>query len=151
MLIDIIHSDLKQAQLNKDELKINTLRLLLSEIRYAEMRKGETENQSLSDEEIIAVIQKEVKKRKEAADGFRQGGRVDSAEKEESEAEVLHKYLPEQLSDIELEKIINQAVSETGAMGISDMGKVIGYVLGQVGGSADGARISTLLKKKWST
>lgn len=151
MLIDIIHSDLKQAQLDKDELKTNTLRLLLSEIRYAEIRKRETENQSLSDEEVITVIQKEVKKRKEAADGFRHGGRIDSAEKEESEAEVLIKYLPEQLSDEDLQKIIDQAISETGATRISDMGKVIGKVISQVRGSADGARISTLLKKKWST
>lgn len=150
MLIDIIHSDLKQAQLDKDELKVSTLRLLLSEIHNVEIKK-EVEDKTLSDEEIVTVLQKEVKKRKEAALGFRQGNREDSAKKEELEAEALEKYLPEQLSDEELEKIINQAVLETGAEMVSDMGKVIGRVLDQVGGSADGARISNLLKKKWST
>lgn len=149
MLIDIIHSDLKQAQLDRDELKVNTLRLLLSEIRYAEIRKGETENQSLSDGEVTAVIQKEVKKRKEAEIGFRQGNRTDSVEKEEKEAGVLMKYLPEQLTDENLEKIIDQVIAETGAERISDTGKVIGCVLGQVQGRADGARISTLVKKKF--
>lgn len=149
MLLETIQSDLKQAQIDKNELKVSTLRLLLSEIHNVEIKK-ETDENSLSDEEIIAVVQKEVKKRKEAADGFRQGGREDSAKKEEMEAEILLKYLPEQLTDEDLQKIIDQAVSETGAGGISDMGKVIGKVLGQVGGSADGARISNLLKKKWS-
>lgn len=150
MLFETIQSDLKQAQIDKDELKVSTLRLLLSEIHNTEIKK-EAEDKTLSDEEIIAVLQKEVKKRKEAAAGFRQGNREDSAKKEETEAEVLEKYLPEQLSDGELEKIIDQAILETGANGISDMGKVIGKVLSQVQGKADGARVSSLLKKKWST
>lgn len=150
MLLETIQSDLKQAQLDKNELKVSTLRLLLSEIHNAEIRK-ETDEKSLSDEEIIVVIQKEVKKRKEAEIGFIQGGRVDSAQKEEKEAEILLKYLPEQLTDEDLQKIIDQVVSETGAKEISDMGKVIGKVLSQVAGKADGARISNLLKKKWST
>lgn len=149
MLIDILQTDLKKAQLEKDELRVSTMRLLLSELRYAEIGKRENEH-SLTDEEIISIIQKEIKKRKEAALGFRQGKREESAEKEELEADILVQYLPEQLSDEDLIKIIEQTITETGATGIYDMGKVIGQVLGKVGKSADGSRISNILKKKWS-
>lgn len=151
MLIDTLQSDLKKAQLDKDENRVSTLRLLLSELKYAEIKKRESEQASLSDEEVISVIQREIKKRKEAALGFRQGNREESAGKEELEADILVKYLPEQLSDEKLMEIIDVAVKDTAAAGISDMGKVIGQVLGKVGGSADGARVSNLLKQKWST
>ncbi len=150
MLIDTIQTDLKNAQLDKNELKVSTLRLLLSEIKYAEIKKNE-EDQTLSDDETIIVVQKEVKKRKEAADGFRQGGREETAQKEEAEAEILAKYLPKQLTDEELNSIIDEAIIKTGALGRSDMGRVIGFVMGQVRGSVDGARVSNLLQKKWST
>lgn len=148
MLIDRLQDDLKKLQLEKNELGVNTLRLLLSEIHNAEIKKGEGE--SLSDDEIVAVIQREVKKRKEAAEGFKQGGREDSAQKEEDEALILSKYLPEQLSDEELNSMIDAAISETNASAISDMGKVIGNVMGKVKGRAEGARISSLVKEKLS-
>jgi len=93
-------------------------------------------------------IQKEVKKGKEAASGFRQGGREDSALKEEKEAEILASYLPKQLSDFELESIIDETISQTGATQISDMGKVIGVIMGKVAGQADGGRVSGLVKEK---
>ncbi|MDD2823445.1 MAG: GatB/YqeY domain-containing protein [Candidatus Daviesbacteria bacterium] len=148
MLFEDLQQDLRQSQLDKNEAKVNTLRLLLSEIRYVQIKKNEGEDKPLSDEEIITVIQKEVKKRKEAADGFRQGGREESALKEENEAEILSQYLPKQLSDEELKIMIDEAISQTGATGISDMGKVIGIVMSKVKGSADGSRISMLVKEK---
>lgn len=144
MLLEKIQADLKNAQLNKEEIKISTLRLLLSEIHNAQIAKGE----SLAEQDLAGIIQKEVKKRKEAAAGFRQGGREESALKEEAEAEVLVAYLPKQLSDEELEKMIDEAISQTGATQISDMGKVIGAVMGQVAGQADGGRVGGLVKSK---
>lgn len=144
MLLEQIQADLKEAQLNKEEIKVSTLRMLLSEIHNAQIAKGE----NLTDQDMVGIIQREVKKRKEATLGFRQGRREESALKEEAEAEILVGYLPKQLSDEELSKIIDEAVSQTGATQISDMGKVIGRVLGKVAGQADGGRISTLVKSK---
>ncbi|MBI4035847.1 GatB/YqeY domain-containing protein [Candidatus Daviesbacteria bacterium] len=146
MLLDTIQSDLKEAQLGRDEIKVSTLRLLLSEIKNAEIAKGG----ELSDEDIVSVVQKEVKKRKEAATAFRSGGRQESAVKEESEAAILEKYLPSQLSTEELTKIVQDTINEIGATGVQDMGKVIGAVMGKVRGQADGGTVSALVKGKLS-
>ncbi len=147
MLLETLREDLKKYQLGRDELKVSTLRMLLSEVKNIEIAKGHV----LSDEEVIEVIQKEVKKRKEAAEGFRQGNREEAAVKEDSEAGVLLGYLPTQLSEEELLKIIEDAISKTGASTMSDMGKVIGVVMPQVKGTADGGRVSALVKSKLST
>lgn len=141
-----IEEDLKQAQLNRDELKISVLRMLLSELKYAEISKAA----ELDDAEVIVTIQKELKKRREAAQGFKQGNREDQAQKEESEAKILETYLPSQLSDEELTNIVEAAITEIGASNISDMGRVIGLVMGKVQGQAEGSRVSSLVKQKLS-
>lgn len=141
-----LQEDLKEAQLNKDEVKVSTLRLLLSEIKNSEIAKGD----SLSEQEIMVVISREVKKRKEAAAGFRQGGREETAQKEESEAEILTGYLPAQLSDEQLTKIVDDTIKEMGTTSIAEAGKVIGAVMGKAAGQADGARVSALVKQKLS-
>lgn len=148
MLTNQIQEDLKQAQLQKDEVKVNTLRMLLSELHYAQIQKQEGKREALPDEEVVQVVQKEIKKRKEAASGFRQGGREDAALKEEMEAQVLSSYLPEQLSDDQLQKIIEDTINDVGAKTISDMGKVIGVVMGKVKGQAEGTRVSAAVKEK---
>lgn len=139
-----IQEDLKEAQLARDAVKVSTLRMLLSEIHNVEIQKGG----ELVDQEIMSVIQKESKKRKEAAEGFRMGGRGDQALKEESELSILEAYLPAQLSDEELTVMVDQAINELGASQISDMGKVIGRVLGKAVGKVDGVRVSSLVKEK---
>lgn len=144
MLIDQIQSDLKNAQLSRDEIKVSTLRLLLSEVKNEEISRGN----SLSDEDIISVVQKEAKKRKEAATSFRSGGRQDLAVREESELKVLESYLPVQLSNEELTKVVSETITELGAIGMADMGKVIGAVMGKVKGKADGGTVSGLVKEK---
>ncbi len=146
MLRDTLQSDLAQAQLQKDTLKVSTLRMLLSELNYAKIQKG----QDLTDQDVVVVVQREVKKRKEAATGFRQGGREEQAQKEEQEAKILVAYLPEQLSDEELTKIVEDTITEVGANSIADMGKVIGAVMGKVSGQVEGARVSALVKEKLS-
>lgn len=146
MLIDRLKNDLKEAMLAKDEVKVSTLRMLLSELNYAKIQKG----QDLEDSDVISVVQKEVKKRKEAAEGFKKGGREDLAQKEEKEAQILTSYLPAQLSDEELEKMINEAISSTGASSMTDMGKVIGLVMGKVAGRVEGSRVSLKVKEKLS-
>lgn len=145
MLIDKLQADLRQAQLDKDTVKVETLRLLLSEGTYARIQKGE----ELTDTDLVSVIQREIRKRKEAAESFKVGNRIELAEKEEKEAQVLVQYLPEQLSDEQLSKIIEEVINETGA-GVAEMGKVIGAVMPKVAGKADGGRVSALVKEKLS-
>lgn len=142
---DKIREDLKQAQLKRDEVTVSTLRLLLSELTNAKIAKG---TDLLSDEDIITVIQKEAKKRKESIESFRNGGREDLAQKEEAELKILQTLLPEQLSDEELTKVIEEVITNTGATTFADMGKVIGAVMGRVGQRAEGARVSTFVRLK---
>ncbi len=146
MLINQLQEELKQSQLQKDEVKVSTLRLLLSEVKNAEIAKGHP----LSDEEIVEVASREAKKRREAAAGFRQGDREEQALKEEAELKILEGYLPAQASDEELTKIIEQAINELGASSIADMGKVMQAVMVKVAGQADGGRVSAIVKEKLS-
>lgn len=143
-MVDKIQEDLKQAQLVRDEVKVSTLRLLLSEIRNEEISKGG----KLSDNGVVTIIQCEAKKRKEAAAGFRKGEREASAQKEEAELKILETYLPAQLSTEELTKLVKNSITEIGAKGIQDMGKVMGVVMGKVKGRADGNTASALVKEK---
>lgn len=146
MLIDQIQADLKQAMLAKNELKVSTLRMLLSELKNAQIDKGA----DLEDKDAIAVVQKEVKRRREGAEGFRSGGREELAVKEELEADILKAYLPEQLSDDQLTKIVQEAITELGANSVTQMGQVMGKVMTQVGQSAEPSRVSALVKAKLS-
>jgi uncharacterized protein len=148
-----IQEDLKKAQLSRDELKVSTLRLLLSEFKYARLQKGmhASGEGGLSDQDAITVVQKEVKKRKESAEAFRNGGRIESAEKEEAELKILQDYLPAQMQLGELTKIVEDSINELGASGMSDMGRVIGVVMGKVGQSAEGGTVSSLVKERLSS
>lgn len=144
MLNQKIKEDLKSAQLKRDEIRVSTLRLLMSELHNLEISTG----QELTDEQILGVVQKEVKKRVEAATAFKSGGREEMVKKEEDEAEILKTYLPQQLSDQELTKIVDEAITELGAVTLSDIGRVIGKVMGQVESQADGGRVSSLVKQR---
>lgn len=139
-----LETDLREAQLNKDQTTVATLRLLLSELKYAEIAK-ETD---LTDSEIIVVIQRELKKRRESIQAFQNGNRPEMAAKEQLEAEILAKYLPEQISDSELTNLVETTITELGATTMADMGKVIGRIMPQVSGRAEGSRISELVKSK---
>lgn len=145
-MVDKLQQDLKQAQLARDETKVSTLRLLLSEVKNAEIAKGGP----LQDQDIMTIVQREVKKRKEAAAGFRLGNREEQAQKEEAELKILEGYLPAQLANEQLTKIVEEAINEVGAKSISDMGKVMGIVMSKVKGQADGTTVSALVKEKLS-
>lgn len=149
MLTDQIQNDLKQAQLARSEIKVSTLRLLISEIKNAEIALRASLGQAnISDEQAIAVVQKEVKKRKEATAGFRSGGREEQAQKEEAEQKVLEMYLPNQLSNEELTKIVENTINELGANSIAEMGKVMSAVMSKVTGRADGGAVSIIVKDR---
>lgn len=146
MLFDNLQQDLKQAMLSREEVKVATLRLLISEVKNSQIAKGH----DLSEDEILVVVAKEAKKRKEAADGFRQGSREESAAQEEAELAVLMEYLPSQIGDEELTNIVETTITELGATSMIDMSKVIGAVLAKVKGQADGGRVSGIAKRMLS-
>lgn len=142
MTVSNLQDDLKSAQLEKQELRVSTLRLLLSEIHNLEIQKGS----ELSDTDVISVIQREAKKRKEAIEAFKIGGREEQAQKEEAELKILEEYLPAQLSNEELTEIINQVISE--ALTNKDMGAIMKIVMEKVAGRADGGTVSNLVRQK---
>jgi len=143
-LIDDIKNDLKDAMLSKEKLKVSTLRLLLSSIKYRQIEKGE----ELDDNEIIAVLSTEVKKRRESAEEYSKAERKELAEKEEAEIKVIEKYLPEQMTDDEITKLIDQAIDDTGAESKKDMGKVMQQLMPKTKGRADGRKVSQIVTEK---
>lgn len=143
---DKIQAELNQALKEKNDLKVSTLRLLVAEIRNQEIAK-QTE---VTKEEIIGLVQKEVKKRKESIEAYQKGGRKELAEKEKKELGILNKYLPQQLSPKELEKTVQSVIKEVGASGPSDFGKVMGAVMGKVKGKVDGKVVSEAVKRALS-
>lgn len=144
---DKIKADLREAQLSRDEIRVSTLRLLLSEINNTKIAKG----QALDDAEVTSVVQKEAKKRRESIEAYRGAGRTEAADKEQKELLILQGYLPSQLSNEELTKVVEDSITEVGARSISDMGKVMGVVMSKVGQSAEGSQVSTLVREKLSS
>lgn len=144
MLKDTLEEDIKKAMLARNEDLLSTLRMLKSAIQYAEINKGV--NYSATDEDILDVISKEVKKRRESIDLYEKGGRPELAEKETKELNMLQGYLPEQLQEDEIKKLVDEAVSKTNASGIQDMGKVMGALMQQIKGKADAGLVSSIVK-----
>ncbi|MFE9607864.1 GatB/YqeY domain-containing protein [Streptomyces sp. NPDC006012] len=143
-----LHDDLNAAIKERDELRSSTLRLTLSAITKEEV--AGKEKRELSDDEVLKVITKEAKKRREAAEAFAQGGRPEQAEREKAEGVVLAAYLPQQMSDEELNEIVAQAVAEAkaaGAEGPRAMGAVMKIVNPKVAGQAEGGRVAAVVKK----
>jgi len=142
-LLEKIKSDYTQALKEKRVDEVSVLRFLLADLHNKEIEKrGE-----LTDEEVITVLQKQMKIRKEAIEGFKLGKREDLANKEKAEAGILSKYLPQMISSEELEKIIDSAIARTEAHGPQDMGRVIGEVMKEVKGKAEGQVVADLVKK----
>ena len=143
-LIARIEEELKEARLARDEDRRDALSLVLNALRTAEKEL----RRPLSDDEELQVLQRERKRRVEAAEAFRTGGREEQAEDEEYELEVIEEFMPEQLSEEEIEDIIDDVISEVGATSIRDMGRVMASVMHQVSGRADGSLVSQLVKEK---
>ena len=143
-LKDRVLQDMKEAMKARDQLRLSTLRLLVSEIKNKEIdAKGE-----LKDEDILALIQKAVKQRQDSIAQYEKGGRQDLAEKEKAELEILKAYLPEELSKEAILKIIDQAIAATGASSPKEMGKVMREVMPKVKGRADGKLVNELVRKR---
>lgn len=142
-----LQNDLRQSMLAKDELKTSVLRLLLSAINYYEIQKGGAGYEA-SEEDVINVLQSEAKKRRESIEQFKAGNRQDLVDKETKELEILQTYLPEQMGEEEIRSLVKQALTETGASSMSDMGKIMGALMPRVKGRADGNLVSQIVKNE---
>jgi uncharacterized protein YqeY len=143
-----LRSDLTTAMKARDEVRSSTLRMVLTAITNAEVSGKQA--RELTDDEVVGVLSSEAKKRREAAAAFAEGGRADSADKEQAEAAVIAEYLPEQLSEAEIADLVAQAIEQTGAggEGMRAMGKVMGVVQPQVKGRADGGAVAAEVRRQ---
>jgi len=143
-LIEEIEVDVKEATLARDTERRDALRLILASLRSAEKEL----QRPLSEDEELQVLQRERKRRTEAAEAFRAGGREEQAAKEEVELAILEEFMPAPLSEDDLERIVDDAIAETGATNIRDMGRVMADVMPQIAGRADGSAVSQLVREK---
>lgn len=144
-----LRTDLTDAMRQRDQVRVRTIRMALTAITNEEV--AGTTARDLSDDEIVKVLTKEAKKRREAAEAFDGAGRVDQAAAERAEGEVLAGYLPAQLSDDELAKIVDEAVTATGASDMKAMGQVMKIVTPQTAGRADGGRVAAEVRRRLSS
>ena len=144
-LLSDIKQDLKQAMLEKNDLVRDTIRMFLSEVQRYEIDNKE----EVDDTKALQIINKMIKQRNDSISQFRDGGRDDLADKEQSEVDILSKYIPAQLSEEEVAVKVNEAIEQSGASSMQDMGKVMGQ-LKSLAGSADMGLISKLVKEKLS-
>jgi uncharacterized protein len=143
-LIEELEDDVKDAMRAGDAARRDALRLIVASLKSAEKDLL----RPLTEDEELQVLQRERKKRIEAAEAFRGGGREEQAAKEEAELAVLEEFMPEPLSEEELEQILDDAIAENGATSMRDMGRVMKDVMPQIAGRADGAAVSQMLREK---
>ena len=145
-LISDIKQDLRQAMLDKDDLVRDTIRMFLSEVQRFEIDNKE----DVDDVKALQIINKMIKQRNDSISQFRDGGREDLADKEEQEVQILSKYKPQQLSEEEVTIKVQEAIKETGASSMQDIGKVMGSLKSSLAGAADMGMVSRVVKEKLS-
>ncbi|MGM0498672.1 MAG: GatB/YqeY domain-containing protein [Bacillota bacterium] len=138
--------DMKKAMKAKDKERLSVIRMTRSQIKNKEIETGE----ELDDQEVTAVIAKQVKQIKDSLSDFEKSGKKDVMEKLYNEIEILQEYLPEQMSEEEVDKLVDQIIEETGAENMSDMGQVMGMIMPKIKGKADGSMVSSKVKEKLS-
>jgi uncharacterized protein YqeY len=143
-LIADIESELRDARLARDDARRDALSLLLSALRSAEKELQRT----LSEDESLQVLQRERKKRVEAMEAFDEAGREEQADREEFELDVIEEFMPDPLSEEELEEVVDNVIAEVGATSLRDLGRVMADVMPQVSGRADGSTVSQLVREK---
>jgi uncharacterized protein YqeY len=139
-----LQNDLTEAMRARDEVRSSTIRMVLTAIKNEEVSGKEA--RELSDAEVITVLSREAKKRREAAEAFEQAGAKDRSDMEKAESVVIAEYLPVQLSESEIKEMINAAIAETGATGPQQMGLVMKSIQPKIAGRADGSVVSSLVK-----
>ncbi len=143
-LIEEIEDELREAMRARDAERRDALRLILNSLKNSqkELRRP------LSEDEELQVLQRERKRRVEAAEAFRTGGREEQARSEERELEILEEFMPEPLSEDELEEIVDDVIAEVGATSMADLGRVMADVMPQIAGRADGSQVSQIVREK---
>jgi uncharacterized protein YqeY len=141
-----LEADLASAAKARDQVRLTVLRLLKTALLNYKIEVGE----DLSPQQIMTILQREAKKHQDSINQYQSAGRDDLVNEEKAELEIIDEYLPEKMSDDELEKLVAEAIAETGASSMADMGKVMQAVNKKTGGAADGATVSTLVKAKLS-
>jgi uncharacterized protein len=144
MLRDSIATDMREAMKAREQVRVGALRMLMTAVKNTEVEKLH----ELSDDEVLEVIAREAKRRRESIEAFEKGGRSDLVEKETGELAVLEAYLPERLSDEELSALVDRAISETGASTPRQMGEVMKALMPKLRGRADGAQVSAMVKAR---
>ncbi|SFP16149.1 hypothetical protein SAMN05660464_2283 [Geodermatophilus dictyosporus] len=145
-LKDRLRADLTSAMKSRDELRTATLRMVLAAVSAEEVAGKEA--RELSDDEVLAVLRREGKRRREAAEAFGAAGRAEQADRERAEGEVVAGYLPAQLDDADLAALVADVVTRTGATGMKDMGRVMGAANAEVAGRADGSRVAAEVRRQ---
>jgi uncharacterized protein YqeY len=145
-----LQEELKQSMLSRDELRTSVLRMLISAINYYEIQKGGAGYEA-TEEDILSVIQNQAKQRRDSIESFKSANRNELAEKEEKELEILSKYLPAQMTEEEVTKLVKEAITEVNASTPQDMGKVMSALMPKVKGKADGGMVSEIVKKELLT
>ncbi|WP_372924829.1 GatB/YqeY domain-containing protein [Marinilactibacillus piezotolerans] len=145
-MLEELNQDMKTAMKAKDRENLTTIRMLKSALQLEQINKGE----ELTEDEELTVLSREKKQRVESLNEFKAAGREDLVEKLEKELSIVDRYLPEQLSEDEVTQIVHDAIEQTGADSMKDMGKVMGAVLPKVKGKADGSLVSSIVKKELS-
>ena len=144
-----LQEELKQSMLARDELKTSVLRMLLSAINYYEIQKSGAGYEA-TPEDILAVVQKEAKQRRDSIEEFKKAGRQELVDKEQKELDMLQAFLPAQMSEDEVRGIVETTITEVGASTVADMGKVMGALNGKLKGKADMELVSNLVRQKLS-
>lgn len=149
MLLEKLSASLKEAMLAKDDFKTSVLRMLVAAVHNREIEK-KGKGQSITDDDVFDVLRKEVKKRKEAATIYQSAGKQESADMEEKELQFIESFLPAQMSEGDIEKIVEEALRDFSAPTQKDFGEIMKKVMAKVSGNADGATVSGIIKKHLS-
>jgi len=142
-LSERLNEDMKQAMRDKDKFKLSTIRMIRSTIKYLEIDLKRT----LDEDEVLDILSREIKQRKDALQEFEKAGRDELAASTKAEIEIIHKYLPEQLTEEEIKVIVQQTIQETGASSKSEMGKVMSALMPKVKGRADGKLVNQAVQQ----
>lgn len=147
MISQTIQAQIKEAMKARDSVRLSTLKMLSAELHNAAIdNHGE-----LNEEQEIAVVKKEAKKRRDAIEAYEKAGSADRAENEKKELEILQEFLPAEMSDEDLGKVISEIIAETRASNMADMGKVMSAVMAKTNGQANGSRVSAMVREKLSS
>jgi len=146
MLKKKLQDELRQSMLARTELKTSVLRMLLSALNYYEIQKGGAGYEA-TDEDVLAVIQKEAKQRRDSIGEFKKANRMELVNKETKELEMLQAYLPQQMSEADITSLVKEAITQTGAKTIADIGKVMGALMPKIKGKADGGLVSKIVRE----